>query len=110
MTESSDGSTLLYRFLGGTVYTSIGTGLRIISGMVATKALAMYLPSSDFGHIVLIEIIAGFLRMVSGFSIGVAAIRALTHAKREEQNTIVDTVVIFRFVTVVLVAPVFLVS
>ncbi|MCP4536930.1 MAG: oligosaccharide flippase family protein [Chloroflexi bacterium] len=110
MTQSSDSSTLLYRFLGGTVYTSIGTGIRIISGMVATKALAMYLPSSDFGNIVLIEIIAGFLRMISGFSIGVAAIRAITHAKRDEQNTIVDTVIVFRFVTLVLIAPVFLVS
>jgi O-antigen/teichoic acid export membrane protein len=110
MTTESDNTTLLSRFVGGTMYTSIGTGLRIISGVVATKILVTYLPSNDFGYVVLIELVAGFLRMVSGFSIGVAAIRSLTDAKREKQNSIVDTVVIFRLITFVLVALLFLVT
>ncbi len=108
LVSSKDNSTFLYRFVSGTMYTGIGTGLRIISGIIATKILATYLPSSEFGYAILIELIANFLRMVSGVSIGVAAVRSLTGAEYAEQKTIVDTVVIFRFITFVLVALIFL--
>jgi len=109
MEEPSDSTNLLHRFLGGTLYTSVGTGLRILSGIIATKILATYLPRTEFGTVILIELVADFLRMVSGLSIGVAAIRVLTDADQEEQKIIVDTVVLFRLMTVVIVALIFLV-
>ncbi len=90
------------------MYTGLGTVLTIIAGVVSTKILATYLPSSELGQVILIELVAGFLRMLSECSIGVAAIRSLVHANREEQKIIVDTVVIFRFVMFLLVALVFL--
>jgi len=108
MAAPSDSNRLIRRFLGGTLYTGIGTGLRILSGIITTKVLATYLPPSEFGAVILIELVASFLRMVSGLSIGVAAIRTLTDADREEQRVIVDTVVLFRLATVILVALVFL--
>ncbi len=109
MSQSPDSTNLIRRFLGGTLYTGAGTGLRILSGIIATKVLATYLPRSEFGVVILIELIASFLRMVSGLSIGVAAIRTLTDADEAEQKIIVDTVVLFRLATFVLVSLVFLV-
>lgn len=102
-----DSTTLVSRFIGGTMYTGLGTGLQTISGVAATKILATFLVSNDFGIVTLMELVARFLSMVSGFSIGVAAIRDLSSAKAEERKSIVDTVVIFRLVTVVLISPVF---
>ena len=108
MVETTSNDTLLRRFASGTMYTGIGTGLRIIAGVVSTKILATYLPSSEFGQVILIELVAGFLRMLSECSIGIASIRSLVTADREEQKIIVDTVVIFRFIMFLLVALVFL--
>ncbi|GAB4534092.1 MAG: hypothetical protein Kow0063_16830 [Anaerolineae bacterium] len=106
MKQTSD-ATLLSRFVRGTIYTSLSTGLGIISGIATTKVLAVFLPSGDFGVALLMELVANFLAMISGFSIGIAAIRALTNAGQEEQTIIVDTVVIFRLVTAILVSVVF---
>jgi O-antigen/teichoic acid export membrane protein len=96
--------------MGGTIYTSIGTGLRIVSGIIATKILATYLPRSDLGSIVLIELVAEFLAMIGVFSIGVAAIRSLAHAEPKEQESIVNSAVIFCLITFVLVALLFLMA
>ncbi len=92
------------------MYTTFGTGVRIASGIVATKILSVYLSSHDLGITILVELIARFLEMVSGFRIGTAALRSITQAEGEEQNIVVDTVVIFRLLTVVLVALLFLVT
>ncbi len=99
---------LLHRLLGGTLYTGFGTGLRTIASIASAKIMATYLPSHDFGTTVLIELVATFLRMVSGLSIGIAAIRLLTQKDEAEHAAIVDTVVIFRFLTFVLVSLAFL--
>lgn len=107
MTKISSDDTLISRFIGGTIYAGLGTGLQIISGIVATKILATFLPSNDLGIVILMELVATFLGMVSGFSLGVAAIRDLTSAKAEEQKVIVDTVLIFRLFTVILISAVF---
>jgi O-antigen/teichoic acid export membrane protein len=108
MTSESNKTEILNQFLTGTLYSGVGTGLRIVSGVIATKILATYLSSSDFGYVILIEIIAAFLGMLSRFSIGIAAIRSLSH-HNISQNHIVDTVVIFQLFSVVLVGLLFFV-
>jgi O-antigen/teichoic acid export membrane protein len=106
MAETSD-NTLASRFIGGTIYTGLGTGLQIFSGIVATKILTVFLPSSDFGIFILMELVASFLAMFSDFRLGTAAICELADAQAEEQRVIVDTVTIFRLATVLLITPLF---
>ncbi len=107
MSKSSD-YKLLYGLLGGTVYTSMATAIRIVSGIAGVKILTVYLPSSDFGTAALIELVATFLRMMGDFNVGISAIRSLGSAGRENQRVIIDTVIVFRFVTAILIGILFL--
>jgi PST family polysaccharide transporter len=79
----------------------------VITSILSTKILATYLPSQEFGYVVLIELVAMFLRMVSSFSIGISAIRSLSGEEPEKQKIIVDTVIIFQVVTLIVVSVLF---
>lgn len=97
-------SSLLVRFLSGTISTGIGRVSRMVFGLASIMIITRHLPAEEFGVLIVIEVTAAFLDQISSLGLNFSLPRFLTHSKDTQRSALVNTSLYFRILTILLIS------
>jgi O-antigen/teichoic acid export membrane protein len=98
-------SATLPRFLQGALSAGMGNFSVMAFGLIGAMIVARVLPAEAFGAFILLQVIATFLTRLSSFGLNISATRFISAATTGEQRQqIVTTVLLFKLVTIPVVA------